>query len=187
MNIERYIGGGKIFLSKYNGTDYDAEVEIGEIQSGLLKISQTYVDALSRDTGIAKKVDKVATSTDATFAFSTQNMNNANLAMAMFGAAAETETFAISDPLPDGTVATEETILPVINAATFSKFEAKIKVVGVNVSGSENPILVIHHAVITPSGDIRDYFADKHSVLSFDAEILEVADGYFKEYFMPVA
>jgi hypothetical protein len=184
--IERYIGGGNLFFSKFNGSTYEAEVEIGEIQSATLKISQTYADAFSKDSGQSKKVDKVATSTETSIAFTTQNVNKANMAMAMFGIAT-TETFAIGATLPDGTVATVETVLDVINGATLSKIEGKIKIVGKNITGTQDPVLLVYLAVITPSGDVRDYFAEKHSTLGFDGEILETVDGYFKEYLIPKA
>jgi len=185
MATERYIGGGRVFLSKWNGVTYDLEVEVGEIQNATLKISQDYADAMSKDNGIQKKVDKVAKSTNATISFTTQNVNKVNMAMAMFGADTLTETFAIGATLPDNTVATVSTIIPVINGATLSKIEAQIRIIGVNLSGSDNPVLLVHHAVITPTGDIRDFFADKHATLGFDGEILEVAAGYFKEYLIP--
>jgi len=184
-DIERYIGGGKVFLSKFNGTDYEDEVEVGEIQSATLKMSQTTTDAMSKDSGISKKVDKVVTATDTTLSFTTQNLDKKNLAMAMFGSDADTETFAIGDTLPDNTVATEETIVPVIKGASLSKIEAKVKIIGVNVSGDSNPVLLVHHAYLTPSSDIRDYFAEKHATLGFDCEIMETPDGYFKEYLIP--
>jgi len=186
MAIERYIGGGKILFGKYNGTGYDADVEIGEIQSAKLKVTPKYADASSKDTGVSKKVDKVLTGTDATLSFTTQNVNKANMAMAMLGSET-TETFAIGDTLPDGTVATVQEVIPVINGGTLSKVEGKVTIVGVNVSGSDNPVLVVHHAVLTPSGDIRDYFADKHTTVGFDGEILEIDGEYFKEYFIPKA
>jgi len=186
MVIERYIGGGKLFFSKYNGSTYEAEVEIGEIQTATLKITQSYADAYSKDSGLSKKVDKVATTTEASISFTTQNVNKANMAMAMFGTEA-TETFAIGATLPDGTVATVETVVDVINGATSTKIEGKIKIIGKNITGTKDPVLVVHHAVVTPSGDVRDYFADKHSIIGFDGEILETADGYFKEYFLDKA
>lgn len=181
--IERYIGGGKVFFSRYNGNDYDAEVEIGEVQSANLKISQTYADAFSKDTGIQKKVDKVATQTEATISFTTQNVSIENIAMAAFGTV-ENAGFGVGDVLPDGTVATVQTTIPVIRGGSLKKIEGKIRIVGVNATGTKNPVLVVHHAVLTPDGDIRDYFADKHTTIGFSGEILEVADGYFDEYFM---
>lgn len=186
MLIERYIGGGKIFFSNYNGSTYDAEVEIGEVQGANLKISQTYADAYSKDTGVQKKVDKVATQTDSTISFTTQNVSKENMAMAMFGSL-ESETFEISDTLPDGTVATVQTIIPVVRGGSLTKIEGKVRIVGVNATGTQNPVLVVHHAVLTPDGDVRDYFADKHTTIGFSGEILETADGYFDEYFMAKA
>ncbi|MCX6076429.1 MAG: hypothetical protein NTW78_06010 [Campylobacterales bacterium] len=185
--IERYIGGGKIFLAKWNGTLYETEVEVGEIQSATLKINPTYTDAIAKDSGIAKKVDKVVKSVDATISFTTQNVNKVNMAMAMLGSDTQTETFAIGDTLPDNTVATVETVIPVIDGVTISKIEARVRIVGVNISGSFNPVLLVHHAVITPTSDLRDFFADKHATLGFNGEVLEVAAGYFKEYHMPKA
>ncbi|NOQ31516.1 MAG: hypothetical protein GQ570_10365 [Helicobacteraceae bacterium] len=186
MAIERYIGGGKLYFAKFNGVDYDTEVEIGEIQSASLKVNANYTDALSKDTGVAKKVDKVATSTDSSISFTTQNVNKENMAMAMFGDLT-TETFAIGELLPDGTVATAEVTIPVIIGAQQPKVEGKLRLVGVNVTGTEDPVLLVHHAAITPSGDVRDYFADKHSTLGFDGEVMEINGEYFKEYFIPKA
>jgi hypothetical protein len=183
MAIERYIGGGKIHMSLYNGTDYDAEVEIGEITEAKVSITQNYAEAFSKDTGISKKVDKVATSTDAKVTFTTQNINKENLRMAMFGVVG-TETFAIGDTLPDGTVAAAETTIDFIDGGKLSKIEAKLRIVGTNVTDGKNPVMMIHHAVITPTGDARDYFADNHSTLGFEGEILEIGGEYFKEYLM---
>jgi len=186
MAIERYIGGGKIFFSKYNGTTYDAEVEIGEIQSATLKVDTTEADAFSKDTGISKKVDKVVTKVDSSLSFTTQNVSKENMAMAMFGSNT-TENFLAGDTLPDGTVATADVSIPVILGAENTIIEGSLKFVGVNTTNGANPVLVIKHAYIKPSGDVRDYFADKHATLAFTGEIAEVNGEYFKEYFMPKA
>lgn len=184
--IERYIGGGKLYISRYNGVGYDAEVEIGEIQSAKLSIKQNYADATSKDNGTAVKVDKVAISTEATLNFSTQNLSKENLAIAMYGSLT-TESFAIGAKLPDGTVATAATTLSVIKGGALSKVEAKVRIVGKNLSGEFNPVLLVHHAVLMPNGDVRDYFADKHGALAFDGEIMEVNGEYFREYYIPKA
>lgn len=187
MATERYIGGGVLHFSNWNGTTYDTEVEIGEIKGAKIKVSAKYADAMNKDAGIEKKVDKTATSTEATISFETQNVSKENMAMGMFGELT-TETFAIGADLPDGTVATVETILPVILGGKVPKVEGKLRFVGVNLSGSNNPVLMVHHAVLTPSGDVRDYFADKHSTLGFNGEMLKLDNTeYFKEYFMPKA
>jgi len=185
-DIERYIGGGTVELALWNGTDYEDFVDIGEVQTGTLKIANTYADGYSKDSGLKKLVDKVLIGTNATTSLTTQNLSKDNMAMAMFGTV-ETETFAIGEELPDGTTATVETELDVIKGGTVAKIEAKIRVIGVNLSGDKNPVLEIHHAFITPSGDVRDYFAEKHTTLGFDVEIvkLDTEDSHFKEYFIP--
>jgi len=187
-DIERYIGGGTVELALYNGTGYEPFVAIGEVQTATLKISNTYADGYSKDEGVKKQVDKVLTETKATTAFTTQNMSKDNMAMAMFGTVG-TEVFAIGDTLPDGTTATVETTLDVIKGGTIAKVEGKIRIIGKNLSGSKNPVLEIHHAFITPSGDVRDYFAEKHATVGFDCEIvkLDTEDSHFKEYFMAKA
>ncbi len=182
-DIKRYIGGGKLFISLYNGTDYDTEIEIGEVKEAKVSVTQNYAEAFSKDTGISKKVDKVATSTDAKVSFTTQNISKQNLAMAMFGTL-ETETFNAGDKLPDGTTATEATTLDVIKGATKSKIEAKLRIVGKNVTDGYSPVMLIEHAVITPADDARDYFADNHATLGFEGEILEKNGEYFKEYLL---
>ena len=183
---ERYIGGGTLFFSKWNGLTYDTEIEIGEIQSANLKIETTEVDAVSKDAGISKKVDKVITEIKSNFSFTTQNVNKENMAMAMFGDL-QTEAFAIGSTLPDGVVATTQMNIPVIIGGVNPIIEGKIKMVGVNISGDNNPVLQINHAFIKASGDVRDYFADKHSTLAFDGEIVEMNGEYFKEYLIPKA
>lgn len=186
MAVERYIGGGTIHFTPWTGGAYGAEVEIGEVQSATLKISATYADAMSKDNGVSKKVDKTLTATDASLSFTTQNVNKENMALAMMGTST-TQTFAVGDTLPDGIVATVSTVVPVTIAGNVSKIEGKIRIVGVNISGAENPVLEVPMVVLTPSGDIRDYFADKHTTIGFDGEILEVDGEYFKEYFMAKA
>lgn len=182
--IERYIGGGEIYFSLFNGTDYEIKRKIGEIQSANLKISTEEADAFSKATGVKKKVDKVVTAINSNLTFTTQNVDKNNMAMGMFGNL-ETETFEIGDTLPDGTVATEQINIPVIIGGVNPIIEGKIEFIGVNASGKENPVLLIHHAFVKPSGDIRDYFADKHTTLGFEAEVVETNGEYFKEYFMP--
>ncbi|WP_455756475.1 hypothetical protein [Sulfurimonas sp.] len=184
--IERHIGGGKAYFSNWNGTAYDAEIEIGEVQGVNLKLSPSYTEARSRDTGVSKVVDKTLSDLTGTLSFTTQNVNKENMAMAMLGELT-TETFAIGDTLPDGTVAVAEVILPVIIGGKIPRIEGKMRVVVENISGDFNPVLEVPLVVLTPSGDIRDYFSDKHATISFDGEITEVAGEYFKEYQIPKA
>ena len=182
--IERYLGGGKIYFSKYNGTGYDTEVEIGEITEAKLKIDTTESEAFTRDTGVNKKVDKVVTSVSATFSFTTQNINKENLAMSMLGEVT-TESFVAGDTLPDGSIAATDIILPVVKGGVSPIIEGKIKVIGENITSGSNPVLEIYHAFIKPSGDVRDYFTDKHTTLGFESDIKAVNGEYFKEYLIP--
>jgi hypothetical protein len=106
------------------------------------------------------------------------------MALAMLGTLS-TETFAIGDTLPDGTVATAEVIIPVVRGGVVPLIEGKVRIVGVNVTGTANPVLEVPMCVLTPSGDIRDYFASEHVKIAFEGEILESNGEYFKEYFIP--
>lgn len=182
--ILRYIGGGKIFFSKYNGTTYDEEIEIGEVQSCTLKITSEEADAFSKDTGVKKNVDKVATAINSSISLTTQNVNKTNMAMAMFGDL-KTEEFAEGATLPDGREATKDITLPVIIGGANPIVQGKLKIVGVNVAGEESPCLLINHVFLKANGDVRDYFAEKHTTLAFDGEIVEIDGEYFKEYFIP--
>lgn len=186
MAIERYLGGGTIHFALWNGSLYEAEVEIGEVQSATLKITTEEADAFSKDNGIKKQVDKVVTAINSNFSFTTQNVAKENMAMAMFGDL-QTETFAIGDTLPDGVVATAEIVIPVIIGGVNPIIEGKVRIVGVNVSGDNNPVLLVHHTFLKASGDVRDYFADKHTTLAFEGEIVEMNGEYFKEYLIPKA
>ncbi len=187
MPIERYIGGGKIYFTPYSNGTYGTEVEIGEVQDAKLSVNNTYVNAFSKDSGMAKKVDKVLTQTDAKISFTTQNVSKENMAMAMFGEL-KTETFTTGAELPDGTTATQETTIPVIEGGVIPKVEGKIKIVGANIAGAENPVLEVPLAVLTPAGDLRDYFnTSDFTSLGFDGEVLESNGLYFKEYYIPKA
>jgi hypothetical protein len=183
-DIERYVGGGKLYFTPYTNGAYGTEREIGEIKEAKLKIAPSYVDAMSRDTGFDKKVDKTLKEIASSLSFTTQNVSKENMALAMLGTLS-TETFAIGDTLPDGTVATAEVIIPVVRGGVVPLIEGKVRIVGVNVTGTANPVLEVPMCVLTPSGDIRDYFASEHVKIAFEGEILESNGEYFKEYFIP--
>lgn len=178
---ERYIGGGKLFFTenKVGAT----EVEIGEVQSATLKVGVETKEAFSKDTTMKKLVEKVATAINATIAFETQITNAHNTAMAMLGTST-TETFAIGDTLPDGTVATAETIVPVIEVGTRPIIEGQLKFVG-DEDGAKKPVLLVFNAVITPTGDIG-YIVEDFTKLAFEGAVLETDEGYAKEYRMTV-
>ena len=178
---DRYIGGGKLFFTenKVGAT----EVEIGEVQSATLKIGVETKDAFSKDSTMKKLVEKVATAINATITFETQITNAHNTAMAMLGSASS-ETFAIGDTLPDGTIATASTVIPVIEVGTRPIIEGQLKFVG-DEDGAKKPVLLVFNAVITPTGDIG-YITEDFTKLAFEGAVLKTDEGYAKEYRMVV-
>ncbi len=181
LSNDRYIGGGKLFFTPVGVGA--TEVEFGEVQEAKLKFNVTTKDAVNKDQVIAKKVAKVVTAVDATIDFTTQITNAHNTAMAMLGTL-ESETFEIGDTLPDGTVATAQTVIPVIKAGEKPLIEGELKFVG-DEDGDAKPVLLIYNAVITPTGDIG-YIMDDFTKLSFSGEVLKTDAGYAKEYRMTV-
>lgn len=178
---ERYIGGGKLyFKDKKSGS---TEVEIGEVLSANLKIGVETKEAFSKDTTMKKIVEKVATAITATITFETQITNAHNTAMAMLGTISS-ETFAVGAKLPDGSTATAQTVIPVIDIGTKPIIEGQLKFVG-DSDGAKKPILLVFNAVITPTGDIG-YIVEDFTKLSFEGAVLKTDDGYAKEYRMDV-
>jgi hypothetical protein len=180
-NGERYIGGGKLFFKENKANS--VEVEIGEVQTATLKIGVETKDAFSKDKSMKKLVEKVATAINATITFETQITNAHNTAMAMLGSV-DSETFAIGDTLPDGTVATAETVIPVIEVGTRPIIEGQLKFVG-DEDGAKKPVLLVFNAVITPTGDIG-YITEDFTKLAFEGAVLETDEGYAREYRMVV-
>ncbi|MGB3751874.1 MAG: hypothetical protein WA945_09930 [Arcobacteraceae bacterium] len=179
LQNDRYIGGGKLFFTPKDGSEY----EIGEVQSAEIEISTETKDAMNKDQVINKKVAKVVTSISASIKFETQITNAANTAMFMLGSE-DSETFAIGDDLPDGTTATAETVIPVITAGTNPLIEGSFKFVG-DEDGDKKPVLIVPSAVVTPSGSVG-YIVDDFTKLSFAGEILEEDGVFYKEYRMTV-
>lgn len=174
---DRYIGGGKLFFT--SSKSGSTRIEIGEVQECTLTMSVETKDAFSKDTVMKKLVEKVATSITSTLKFTTQIRNSNNTAMAMLGATA-TKTFDIGDTLPNGTVATASTTLNYIKAGAEPIIEGKLEFVG-DEDGAKQAVLVVHSAVITPTGDIA-YISEDFSQLSFEGAVLETVDGYADEY-----
>lgn len=174
---DRYIGGGKLFFTPNKAAA--VRVEIGEIQECTLSMSVETKDAFSKDTVMKKLVEKVATAINASLKFTTQIRNKNNTAMAMLGSEL-TKTFEIGDTLPNGTVATAQVAIPYIKAGTDPIIEGKLEFVG-DEDGAKQAVLVVHNAVITPTGDVS-YISEDFSVLSFEGAVLETADGLVDEY-----
>jgi hypothetical protein len=177
----RYIGGGKLFFTSVKAPN--ERVEIGEVQEATLTIGVETKDAFSKDTVMKKLVEKVATSITATLKFTTQIRNAHNTAMAMLGTR-DTKDFEIGDTLPNGTIATATTVVPLINVGTRPIIEGQLKFIG-DEDGAKKPVLLIFNAVITPTSDIG-YIVEDFTKLAFEGAVLETDDGLAKEYRMTV-
>ena len=180
LKNDRYIGGGRVFFTPVGG----AEVEIGEVQDATLSFNVETAEAFSKDQTMKLLVAKVAKGITATVKFTTQILNANNMAMAMFGTES-TKTFEIGDTLPDNTVASAQVVIPFIEAGSKPIIEGMLKFIG-DEDGDEKPILEVHHAFLTPTGDIG-YIMDDYSKLSFEGAVMKTSDGYAKEYRMTVA
>lgn len=186
VTVERYIGGGRLYFTPYVNNSYGAEVEIGEVKDFKLSITTETADALSKDTGMSITVEEVTKAVDTSVSFTTQNLNKENVAMALMGTLT-TETFAIGDTLPDGTVAAAETTVDKITGAAKTQLQGKLRMVSEPINDSaKRPVLVAHVATVRPS-DGREYIVDDFSSLGFDGKILKTNAGYFDEYLMAVA
>lgn len=179
---ERTIGGGRLFF-KENKVGA-VLVEIGEVQTATLKIGVETKDAYSKNTSMKKLVEKVATAITATISFETQITNAHNTAMAMLGSESS-KTFQIGDTLPDDTIATALTVIPVIKMGTRPIIEGELKFIG-DEDGAKKPVLIIFNAVIIPTGDIG-LITEDFTKLAFEGAVLETDEGYADEYIMTVA
>ncbi|MGE4517318.1 MAG: hypothetical protein AB7D96_10705 [Arcobacteraceae bacterium] len=177
---DRYIGGGKLYFTPVGG---GAEFEIGEVQEATINTSVEFAEAWSKDSVMAKLVERVAKKIDASGKFSTQKLNLKNTAMFMLGTET-TETFEIGETLPDGTTATAQVVIPKITAGNKPVVEGQLKFIG-DEDGAKKPVIVIPSVVLTPSGDLP-LIVDEFAKLSFDFAILQVDDRLYDEYTMTV-
>lgn len=183
--IERYFGGGKLFLTPIvKGVEGD-EYEVGEIKDFKLKIESETKTAMSHDGGRVKEVEEVVVNIKGSGSFSTQNNNVTNRALSMFGTAT-TQTFAAGDILPDGTTAAADTTINKIQAGQTGIIEVKVRFIGAQSTGAKKPVAIIHKASITADGDIN-YMSEDYEGLGFSLKVLETADGFYDEYMMDVA
>ena len=173
----RVIGGGKLFFTSNKAGA--VRTEIGEVQECTITMSVETKDAFSKDSTMKKIVEKVATAINSTIKFSTQIRNANNTAMAMLGESA-TKTFNVGETLPNGVTAAESTTLNYIKAGTNPIIEGKLEFVG-DEDGAKQVVLVVHSAVITPTGDIG-YILEDFSTLNFEGAVLETAEGYYDEF-----
>lgn len=181
LKSDRYIGGGKLFFkpNKVGAT----EVELAEVQDVKFKVNVTTKEAFAKSNVMKVLVAKVATEINSTISFSVQKLNIETVAMAMQGTVTS-ETFAIGSKLPDNTVATAQTVIPVVKVGDNPIIEGQLRFVG-DEDGDKKPVLLVFNAVITPSGDIS-YITEDFAQLSFEGAVLKTVDGYAKEYRMTV-
>lgn len=176
---DRYIGGGKVFFTPTNGTEF----EVGEIQEATITNSVEFAEAFSKDTVIKKLVERVAKSINASGKFSTQKLNLTNIAMFVLGKEGS-DTFEIGDELPDGTTATEQVVIPKITAGDNPVIDGSLKFIG-DEDGPKKPVIVVPSVVLTPSGDLP-LIVEEFASLSFDFAILETDGRLYDEYIMDV-
>lgn len=123
--IERYLGGGRVYFEKLNadGT-HEEQREIGEIQNLTISVKLEKEQAFSQDDGPAELVMELEKKKDMSLKFATQNVDKNNLALVLYGTSG-TNTYAIGETLPNGEVATVETIVPTIQIGTSSIVEGR--------------------------------------------------------------
>lgn len=180
-NIERYIGGGKIYIKLKGETEWR---EVGEIQKATVRGEVETVEAINYDSCMAITSARAPKKFTGSAEFSTNNINIENMAIAMLGKI-EDVTFNTGDTLPDNTTATKEITIKCIKAGKSPIIEGSLKFIG-DECGDVKPVFDIHNAIITPAEPF-DYIAQEFQQLGFKAEILKTQKGYYDEYRMAVS
>ena len=181
MKDGRYLGGGKLFW-KPNIVGA-VESELAEVQDFTYKPTVETKEAFSKANVMKTLVARVVTSFGATVSFSVQKFNIENMAMALGGTITD-EVFAIGATLPDMTVATTVTTIPVIKVGDNPLIEGQLRFIG-DEDGDQKPVMLIHNAAITTSGDIP-MITEDFAKLSFEGAVLKTEKGYTDEYLMTV-
>lgn len=187
-NITRYIAGGRGYFTPYENGAFGAEFEIGEIKDFSLKVGSTTKEAMSQDTGPELSVEEVNVAPTAEVSFSTQNLNKENRAMAHMGTLT-TETFAIGATLPDGTTATEETVIDKIVGLDKLQLRGQLRIVSAPINGEasgKRPVLIVYMCSVRPSGD-NNYIVTEYTKLPFSGKAQKTANGFYDEYIMDAA
>ena len=126
MSIERYIAGGKIYFAELEDGTYGTEYEIGELTEATISANREYAEAFNKDAGQKVLAEKVLKQEDYTLSFKTQNINAANLALAL-GSEVQTVNYAIGDELPDGATATATGTYKRIDAGSKSVIVGRLR------------------------------------------------------------
>lgn len=181
MKDGRYLGGGKLFWKPNKASA--VEVELAEVQDFTYKTNTETKEAFSKANVMRTLVARVITSFGATVSFSVQKFDIEILSMALGGTVSD-KSFAIGETLPDMTVATEATTIPVIKVGDNPLIEGQLRFIG-DEDGDQKPVMLIHNAAITTSGDIP-MITEDFAKLSFEGAVLKTEKGYTDEYLMPV-
>ncbi len=181
MKDGRYLGGGKLYW-KENKVDA-VERELMEVQDFTVKPNTEKKEAFSKANVMKTLVAYVITSFNLTISFSVQKFDIDVMAMAL-GGTVSNEVFAVGATLPDMTIATTSTTIPVIKVGANPLIEGQLRFVG-DEDGDQKPVMLIHNAAITTSGDIP-MISEDFSKLAFEGAVLKTDKGYTDEYFMTV-
>ncbi len=177
----RYLGGGKLYWKP--NTASAVERELAEVQDFTIKPTTEKKEAFSKANVQKTLVAYVITGFNLTVSFSVQKMDIDVMAMAL-GGTVSNEVFAVGATLPDMTTATESTTIPVINVGANPLIEGQLRFVG-DEDGDQKPVMLIHNAAITTSGDIP-MISEDFGKLAFEGAVLKTDKGYMNEYFMTV-
>jgi hypothetical protein len=181
MKDGRYLGGGTLYWkpNKANAV----ERELAEVQDFTIKPTTEKKEAFSKANVMKTLVAYVVTGFNVTVSFSIQKFDTEVMAMAL-GGTVSNEVFAVGATLPDMTVATESTTIPVIKVGASPLIEGQLRFVG-DEDGDKKPVMLIHNAAITTSGDIA-MISEDFAKLAFEGAVLKTDKGYMDEYFMTV-
>lgn len=183
MAIERYIAGGRIYFAELENGTYGTEYEIGELTEATISTNREYAEAFNKDGGQKVLAEKVLKQEDYTLAFKTQNINSANLALAL-GAEVKTVNYAINDDLPDGTKATEAGTYKRIDAGSKSVIVGRLRFVSAPMTGKKR-VTELPKAHITLSGDLA-LMSEDFATLDFEGSAMkdDTTGKYYTEYIM---
>lgn len=181
MKDGRYLGGGKLYW-KPNKVDA-VERELAEVQDFTIKPATEKKEAFSKANVMKTLVAYVITSFNLTVSFSVQKFDIDVMAMALGGTVSE-KVFAIGETLPDMTVATKQTTIPVIKSGANPLIEGQLRFVG-DEDGDQKPVAIFYSVAITTSGDMP-MITEDFAKLAFEGAVLKTAKGHMDEYLMTV-
>lgn len=182
MAIERYIAGGKLYFAELTDGTYGTQYEIGELTEATVDVNREYSEAYNKDNGQKILAEKVLKQEDYTLTFKSQNINAANLALAL-GSTVTSISFTTGDTLPDGSTAAADGTYTKIEAGSKSVIVGKLLFVSAPQAGKKR-VTEIPKAHITLSGSIS-LMSEDFATLDFEGSAMVDDDGkYYYEYIM---